>query len=82
MAVEDVIGPFPIGCSSSTLLNHSKSAEDAAMLYASVVVTRTNTGNSKANEYQDGVLNGLCMDHGRYKARGNPHKTFRLTPLR
>ena len=63
MAVEDVVGPLPIGCSSSTLLNHLKSAEDAAMLYASVVVMRTNAGNSKADEYQDGAENGLCMDH-------------------
>ena len=63
MAVEDVVGPLPIGCSSSTSLYHSKSAEDAAMLYVSVVVMRTNTRNSKADKYQDGVENGLCMHH-------------------
>ena len=51
------------------------------MLYASVVVMRTNTGNSEANEYWDSMLNGLCMHHGRYKTRDNPHKTFGLTPL-
>ena len=51
------------------------------MLYASVVVTRTNAGNPKADEYWDGMLNGPCMHCGRYKARDNPHKTFRLAPL-
>ena len=28
-----------------------------------VVVTRTDAGNSKADEYRDGALNGPCMHH-------------------
>ena len=47
--------------------------ESSGMLYASVVVMRTNAGNSKADEYWDGVLNGPCIDHGRYEMTSTKH---------
>ena len=38
---------------------------ERGQLHASLVVMRTNAGNSKANEYWDGMLNGPCMHHAR-----------------